>query len=509
MSEAEKKRRFEYRQKRKQWIVRLTSILAALLLLAVILSVVSVWLNKERYIGYTESSKIEYGVFVKENDFYEDSYLGQEYEYVASLIDKVAAEFIYNLSIGSENAAEYEYTYRVDAVLETKSKTTGRTIYSSTDEIISTKSMAGTGREVMVREYVIVDYVAYNERASAFISKFGLKETESNLILKLHVDIIGNSAEFNGGQNNTSYVASLDIPLTTKTVDVSITSDTPDGNGLLLAKDFGTVAVVFRVLTIVFWILTALLAIALLCFIYLTRNTDITYEIRVKRLLRNYKSYIQKLKNGFDMDGYQLLQLDTFAEMLEVRDIIQSPILMNENKDKTRTEFLIPTDTKLLYMFELKVDDYDELYSRDDEPEVEEAEPEAVDVPAEELAIETALAQPDIELAEIDYVEDDDDKFVPAPEEEGVEVVGVVWPERPHRNKVYRYDPDGEVLEENDVVLVPTRDTHQGREVIRKATVAHGNHRVAKEHITHPLKKIIRVVKRKAEDLLTSDADKK
>ena len=114
------------------------------------------------------------------------------------------------------------------------------------------------------------------------------------------------------------------------------------------------------------------------------------------------------------------------------------------------------------------------------------------------------MAQPDVILSEIEYVEDDDADFEVAPEDPGVEVVGVVWPERPTRNKVYRYDPNGEELHEGDMVLVPTRDAARGRDVVRKAAVAHANHRVEPEHIKHPLKKIIGVIKRKAEEALTA-----
>ena len=54
------------------------------------------------------------------------------------------------------------------------------------------------------------------------------------------------------------------------------------------------------------------------------------------------------------------------------------------------------------------------------------------------------------------------------------------------------------------MVLVPTRDAARGRDVVRKAAVAHANHRVEPEHIKHPLKKIIGVIKRKAEEALTA-----
>jgi hypothetical protein len=186
---------------------------------------------------------------------------------------------------------------------------------------------------------------------------------------------------------------------------------------------------------------------------------------------------------------------------------------MNENEDKTRTLFFIPTNTKLLYVFEIKVDDYDEIYNNVEEIEeepapaeeiAEEKESEIVEetvivmdnnVDAEALA--EAIASPSIALEDIDYDMDDDEE-----EEEGVEVIGIVWPERPTHNKVYRYDPNGERVTKGDIVLVPSRDKEKNRDIIRKATVAHGNHKIDPEHLTHPLKKIIGIVKRKAEAAL-------
>ena len=86
--------------------------------------------------------------------------------------------------------------------------------------------------------------------------------------------------------------------------------------------------------------------------------------------------------------------------------------------------------------------------------------------------------------------------------EEGVEVIGVVWPEKANRNKVYRYDPDGEKLEKGDLVLVPTRDVHKNKEVIRKAAVAHENHRIDPALHPHAIKKIIGVIRRHADAVL-------
>ena len=56
--------------------------------------------------------------------------------------------------------------------------------------------------------------------------------------------------------------------------------------------------------------------------------------------------------------------LDTFVDMLTIRDTIQSPILMYENEDQTMTRFFIPTNTKMLYVYEIKVENYEEIYNK-------------------------------------------------------------------------------------------------------------------------------------------------
>ena len=43
--------------------------------------------------------------------------------------------------------------------------------------------------------------------------------------------------------------------------------------------------------------------------------------------------------------------------MLEIRDTVKQPILMKENNNKTGTYFVIPSNTKILYVYRLKVSD--------------------------------------------------------------------------------------------------------------------------------------------------------
>ena len=70
------------------------------------------------------------------------------------------------------------------------------------------------------------------------------------------------------------------------------------------------------------------------------------------------------------------------------------------------------------------------------------------------------------------------------------------------------YDPNGAKLSENDVVLVPARDEENNTDVVKKATVAHGNHTVDPDSLKYPLRKILAVIKQRAYDALSAD-DKK
>jgi hypothetical protein len=81
------------------------------------------------------------------------------------------------------------------------------------------------------------------------------------------------------------------------------------------------------------------------------------YNTKLKKILNYYGSFIQKINNDYDMSKSQILKVDSFDDMLEIRDTLQAPILMLENKDKYGVFFIIPTAYNVLYTYALRVDD--------------------------------------------------------------------------------------------------------------------------------------------------------
>lgn len=367
MSEEERKIRLGYRKVRKRRITLLTVLLSLVLVATLISSVLASVLDKSYYVNYSEKSSADYGVHLKDNDFYEDSYLGKDYAYVASLIDKVEASFKYEILMNSNTDVDFEYTYRIDSVVQIKDKSNSKILYAPVYSEVDGITNSVSGKNLVIAQKVLVDYGKYNEIANRFVNAYNLNYTDATLLLRLVVDVNGQSDSFHDDENNSSYVASVSIPLRTDTVEIKITSDAPVSEGRILSYSTKDVAKLFQKAAIISACVTAFLAIVLWSYAYLSRNVDVTYDIKVAKLVRSYKSFIQKIQNEFDTCGYQLILISEFEEMLEIRDTIQSPILMQENSDRTCTKFLIPTNTKLLYLYEIKVDDYDAIYARDNE----------------------------------------------------------------------------------------------------------------------------------------------
>ena len=348
MSEAEKRRRFYYKENRKKWIRLGSFILAGLVLVTVIFAAIFFGWDRETFIRYSEEGDVKYSVTLKNNEVFGDATLGEDRAYIASLIDKVDMDFRYKLAM--EQAAEYTYSYSADAQIVIKQSSTNKLIYKgrltdTTPDLLpkETVSIEEPKQSLSFRKTLSVNYTEYNERAKAIVRALDLKGVNCTLEVTMKIDVKG-SVESADKQN--TYNFALEMPLNVDMVSFKKTSSIPTGESKIIITNEGVARMVFLVLTIIFLVLTVLFALVLLAFIFLTRNTDINYNIQVNKVVSNYKSYIQKIINPFDRTGYQLLVLSDFAELLEIRDTIQSPILMNENEDKTCTTFMIPTNTK-------------------------------------------------------------------------------------------------------------------------------------------------------------------
>jgi len=357
--------------RKRNIILSATSIIIAVAIFAISLLVIYNQRNEEQFVKYNEKSNIDYKVYLNDNDFFDGNYLNSNKQYIASLIKYINANFKYELSLEEKNV-EYKYSYRIEADVNVKEKGTSNSLYNTTKTILEEKENVTSLNKVTIIENVDIDYNYYNNLIKKFISVYNLNDIESTLNINMYVNVIGTCEDFEEAESQES-VMSLSIPLTTKTIAIDISNNLINTeNNIMLCKEVYENNIILIVLSIILMILDLIIAICLIRYIIQTRTAEDLYERELKKILNNYSSYIQKLGNDFDFKEYQLLKVDTFNDMLEIRDTIRQPILMKENQDKTGAYFVIPSNTKLLYVYRLKISDIEREIQNKKEKDLEE-----------------------------------------------------------------------------------------------------------------------------------------
>ena len=362
MSEAEKKRRLDYKEKRKRIILIQTLVLLGLCIFTVASYIVHSVLDQTYFVGYDERGGVSYTVQVKPNDYYESEWLPSGQAYVTELTDNVRANFYYDLNILEGAKATFTYTYSIDSQLVVADKTTRMPIYTATSVLVDgvTKTVSGDGARVT--ESVLYDFDANAALAERFISTYNLGNAEGYALLTMRLSVEGNGE----GQAPGNYATQFKVPLTERTFTPEMLNPSMTVGDLILACASVYNATLFFVLFIVFLSLAIISVIVLVLYIYATRNHDINYNIKLKKIIGAYKCYIQRIAEPFDAASFQVVTLKSFTEMIDIRDTLGAPLLMYENEDRTATSFLVPSNMGLLYSFELRVEDYDAIYGTGD-----------------------------------------------------------------------------------------------------------------------------------------------
>ena len=337
----EKEKILNYQRKRRKHKIKLGMISAVILVLSVIFILSYFTLTKNEYNQYAESAKVDYRVKLKPNDFYEEEYLEENTNPIASLIENIEASFKYSLELEKEQ--EYTYDYKIIAktnVIEGKNK---NSVYETTEELINKDGLEGNSKNLEITEDIKINYNDYNEKINKFINLYHLNDTTNTVQLEMEVRVIN---KYDGKQiNKESKVVTLNIPLTTKTVDISIDGNVIENEGEILSEKSE-----YENIEYILWIGIALGVLGLIVFVkfvkYMldTRSAETMYDQQLKMILFNYKNYIQKTNEEINKTEYKVIKINTFNEILGQRDTIQEQILMYTNENENRTRFTIIKD---------------------------------------------------------------------------------------------------------------------------------------------------------------------
>lgn len=343
--------------KRKSKIISYICIIVVLSFVALSFLLLFIKNNKPTYVKYTEDSNLNYNVTYKDNTFFENNNISANKQYIASLIEHIDAKFDYKLNLDKSDI-NYQYSYKIVAEVLVKDRKNNNVIFETQDVLLEeiTKHTYN-GNDTHIQEQITIDYNKYNNLTKSFVNTFSLDDVISTLEVKMYITTLGDCDDIE--TNNKDSVIALSIPLTEETMAIDMNYKLTDSSleKLMSCDDTPKYNFIFLVISIVFVIISLILLYMMIKYILDTRTAESIYRKELKKILYNYKSYIQKVTKPIDLRGYQKIDIDTFTDLLEIRDTIRQPILMAENENKKAVYFVIPTNNKIIYAFALRAKD--------------------------------------------------------------------------------------------------------------------------------------------------------
>lgn len=336
-----------YKAKKKFWRPRHVTLWLLLpLVLFVILGgyciVNGIGSEVEGATDYQVEGKIDYKIYLKDNDYYEEKFLGPGMQYIASLISVVHTDFDYVFSANDDLNIDYNYKVVAETLVTDRSDAS-KVLYRSSDDLVTGKTGRTENGEIAIREGVDIDYGKYNQKMREFRNTFGIA-ADCELILSLVVDT--------DGAVKDEAKMSMRIPLSEQTVDVAMDTEALNQNGRL-----GNPEQVFYVknasmLTVgAIIVVMSLILIGLVIYYYATRFNDDLYEKALNKILKEYDTYIVEA-NGtiYEMDN--VVRVMSFKELLDAQNLENTPIVFLEVEPGNKSYFVV-NGAKATYRFTL------------------------------------------------------------------------------------------------------------------------------------------------------------
>lgn len=325
-----------YKVKQSAWRPRKVRmwLLLPLALLAVLGGYVafnSIGIESKGLTEYQVSGEIDYKVYLKDNDYYQEKFLELGMQYIASLISLVRADFDYTLTADESVDANYEYEIVAEAKATDRSDKT-KVLYERQDVLKKAKIVPIKGGEIKVTDSVDIDYDKYNNYMRTFRNDFGIA-ANCFLNLKMIVKV--------DGAIKTEDMLVMNIPLSDQTVDIAI--DTKAINREEKVGEEVKSVYIKNLPLLIVGIVIALASLGLIVIIiyfYKTRYDDNLYEKALHKILKEYDTYIVNANETL-YELANVMRVESFKELLDASQAENSPIVFLEVVPGEKSYFVV------------------------------------------------------------------------------------------------------------------------------------------------------------------------
>ncbi len=326
----------------------LTTYGMVLVILIIVFIIISIGYNfsKKETRQYTYDSKVNYQVCLKENNYYKDKCLNENTEYISSITDKINVDFNYTSVYEDIQKRSIKYYIKTSLIIKTDSES-AKELYKDENKLTKVKKLNIDKNVGVIAESITIPFDEYNNYATSYKNEYSL--TGESI---LHVSLILKE------KDQEKEVSKVSIPLTQLTYNINKT-ESNNKIETYTVKSNSIIKYLFILLLIITVLAFIYTLYKIVRFIIKTLPKQSKYNKKLNKILNTYDRVIITLENkNTIINDNEVYTVQTFLELLDVRDTIDKPILYYKVND-IKTEFYVQDDNKT-YKYVMKESDFEE-----------------------------------------------------------------------------------------------------------------------------------------------------
>ena len=298
-------------------------------------------------ITYKEKSIINYSVCINDsNNYYQDSCLDEDMQYITNIVDKIPVKFEYEVNYNKSIDSMLNY-YAVSKITIYNEKG-GKILHTTEEVLLERTSYSVVGENANILLDVVIPYGDYSRYVQKYNEQYNVS-SYAVVDIDFYVD--------NG--NLIKKAANLNMALTDLTFSIEKTEVANDklNMSIIDGETYG-INSSYALVGIIFVLFGLIAIIRLSNLVYKITATASLYDKKLQRILREYDRLIVISRGDYIVDeSKRLIKVTSFRELLDARNTLEKPIVY-VRINNVKSEFYVE-DSEAIYKYTMKEADFE------------------------------------------------------------------------------------------------------------------------------------------------------
>ncbi|MBR6505879.1 hypothetical protein IKT18_03565 [Candidatus Saccharibacteria bacterium] len=298
---------------------------------------------------------VDYRVFLKPNDFFDEPYLNSGKTYITSLIDHIDIDFKHSEHFSENASGKISYFLQATISADRTSGATGDGTYWSRDFQLTeptTIDFENTDHATF-NTTIPISYSYYNSILESFRAQYPVA-SEGTLKISL---LVNSAIEADGFEDPLGFKAesSLNLPLLERAVEAKVNVNA-GGKTQEFTTSIETTNAIFYLIMKIIGPLIMIIATICAILLFAKRRAFIKnnqYISTLDKIFGANDSIITNIENVPNFAKFQKFEVQTFDELLDAYNEIRLPINYYQNKSGTESTFFIANDN-IVWIYRLR-----------------------------------------------------------------------------------------------------------------------------------------------------------